>query len=200
MFPLDKSCLILLCCHFKWKKKDNFTCYNSYVNIEYFLLRLLDTGQVDIPYNNKVGTKRYMAPELLVGKKKHGKPCDLWSFGVILYILLSGISPFMDDSDEETINNILRCDVSLSCDQLKASPAARDLVCRLLVVNPCQRISAASCLGSAWVRGSSSSAALLSSRHLASFVARRKKRLSSLGSGGFTRIPRPESMYKKLPS
>lgn len=172
-------------------------------------LRLIDFGEAQPLQTAGVGGNmaaicpdsgpEFLPPET-ISRGPVGVYTDMWCFGVILYILLSGISPFMDDSEEETINNILRCDVSLSCDQLKASPAARDLVCRLLVVNPCQRISAASCLGSAWVRGSSSSAALLSSRHLASFVARRKKRLSSLGSGGFTRIPRPESMYKKLPS
>ena len=105
----------------------------------------------------------------------------MWSFGVILYILLVGMSPFMDDSEEETINNILRCDFSFCDEKTKVSPSARDLIGRLLVSNPCQRISATSCLSSSWIRLSRMSKAQISSRHLANFVARRKK----LGIGNF---------------
>ena len=128
-----------------------------------------------------------------------GPYSDMWSFGVLLYILLCGFSPFLDDSDDETRNNILLCDFSFTGENAISQPA-KDLVNRLLVMNPCQRISATSCLNSSWIRSCKSSKTMISSRHLANFVSRRKKRFTNLGSGAFTKIPRPESMYKKLPS
>ena len=141
----------------------------------------------------------FLPPET-ISKGPVGTYTDMWSFGVILYVLLCGMSPFLDDSDEETINNILRCDFSFSSDQFQVTNSAKDLVNRLLVSNPCQRISAQSCLSSAWIRTCKSSKNMISSRHLTNFVTRRKKRLNNIGSGPFTKIPRPESMYKKLPS
>ena len=67
-------------------------CYASFVNIEYFFVRLLDTGQVDIPYNNKVGTKRYMAPELLNETIDEAmfdswKMADVYSLGLVYWEL-----------------------------------------------------------------------------------------------------------------
>ena len=55
-------------------------------------LRLLDTGQVDIPYNNKVGTKRYMAPELLNETIDEAmfdswKMADVYSLGLVYWEL-----------------------------------------------------------------------------------------------------------------
>merc|ERR1719219_2754923 len=141
----------------------------------------------------------FLSPEA-ISKGPVGPYTDMWSFGVILYILLSGLSPFLDDSEEETVNNILRCDFSLSDDCFKSSPSAKELIGRLLISNPGQRISATSCLSSRWIRTSKASQLTLSSRHLANTVARRRKKLNSLGPGAFTRIPRPESLYKKLPS
>ena len=138
--------------------------------------------------NSPESGTEFLPPET-ISKGPVGTYTDMWSFGVILYFY---------DSEEETIKNILRCDFSFS--DFKVSPSAKELVVRLLVINPCQRISATSCLSSSWLRTSKMSKNMISTRHLANFVARRKKRLNSLGSGAFMRIPRPESMYKKLPS
>ena len=172
-------------------------------------LRLIDFGEAQTLQlagvgGNMAASSLEAGPEFLppetISKGPVGVYTDMWSFGVILYILLCGMSPFMDDSEEETVNNILRCDFSFFDETTKVSSSAKDLIGRLLVSNPCQRISATSCLNSSWIRMSRISKAQISSRHLANFVARRKKRLNSFGSGGFTKIPRPESMYKKLPS
>ena len=46
----------------------------------------------------RVGTPHFMAPEL-VRREQYGKPVDMWSTGVMLYVLLSGASPFLGTKD-----------------------------------------------------------------------------------------------------
>ena len=119
-------------------------------------LRLIDFGEAQtlqlagVGGNMAVSSLLEAGPEFLppetISKGPVGDYTDMWSFGVILYILLVGMSPLMDDSEKETINNILHCDFSFCDEKTKASPSARDLIGRLLVSIPCQRISATSCL------------------------------------------------------
>ena len=55
-------------------------------------------------FDQKVGTPYYIAPEVL--KKRHNHMCDLWSCGVIAYILLAGIPPFNGISDQEIMKKV----------------------------------------------------------------------------------------------
>ena len=56
--------------------------------------------------NTIVGTPYYIAPEVL--KKNYNKSCDLWSVGVIAYILLCGYPPFNGENSHEVYNAVLR--------------------------------------------------------------------------------------------
>jgi len=49
----------------------------------------------------KAGTPYYISPEILAGN--YDQSCDIWSMGVILYILLSGVPPFYGDDDSEIL-------------------------------------------------------------------------------------------------
>ena len=62
--------------------------------IDFGLSKNYDDGEV---MTTKAGTPYYIAPEVLKGK--YDKSCDVWSSGVILYILLSGVPPFYGDTD-----------------------------------------------------------------------------------------------------
>ena len=74
------------------------------LELRILFLRLLDTGQVDIPYNNKVGTKRYMAPELLNETIDEAmfdswKMADVYSLGLVYWELARRCSYRGDGSD-----------------------------------------------------------------------------------------------------
>lgn len=60
------------------------------------------------------GTAYYIAPEVLTGK--YTEKCDLWSIGVILYIMLSGKPPFGGNSDREILKKVAEGNYSLTGD------------------------------------------------------------------------------------
>ena len=79
-------------------------------------IKIVDFGSADYliqdnKFTAKIGTVYYMAPEVIKGS--YGKECDLWSCGVILYLLLSGYYPFDDDGKHNIINKIIKADYTL---------------------------------------------------------------------------------------
>lgn len=92
----------------------------------------------------------FAAPELVLGQLV-GKHTDLWAVGVLLYVLLSGVSPFLDDSVEETTANILKCDFCFPDEYFgSVSEEVKEVIGRLLVLGPLQRGSMEDCLESSW--------------------------------------------------
>ena len=65
-------------------------------------------------FYEQVGTPYYIAPEVLA--QKYSKECDIWSIGVITYIVLSGLPPFNGFSNEEIIAKIKKGSFSLRID------------------------------------------------------------------------------------
>uniref|UniRef100_A0A8C9XHR0 non-specific serine/threonine protein kinase n=1 Tax=Sander lucioperca TaxID=283035 RepID=A0A8C9XHR0_SANLU len=118
-----------------------------------------------------LGSPEFSAPELILGQPA-SLMSDLWSLGVVTYVVLSGASPFLDESLEETCLNICRLDFSFPEDYFQGvSPAARDFVCLLLQGEPERRPSAASCLQEPWLHHHTSH---LDTSRLISFIERRK--------------------------
>ena len=98
----------------------------------------------------KYGTTFYIAPEVL--RHSYSEKCDLWSCGVILYILLSGSPPFNGDSENEVLSKVLRGNYSFSGPVWSSvSAEARSLVSRLLSYNEDQRPSAYEALQDPWL-------------------------------------------------
>ncbi|KAK4489445.1 hypothetical protein RD792_005254, partial [Penstemon davidsonii] len=88
-----------------------------------------------------VGTPDYLAPEILLGMG-HGATADWWSVGVILFELLVGIPPFNADHPQQIFNNILNRDIPWPKIPEELSFEAYDLINKLLIENPVQRLGA----------------------------------------------------------
>lgn len=111
----------------------------------------------------KVGSCYYTAPEVLHGDYDHR--CDLWSLGVLCYMLLSGSPPFYGKSVEDVYAAILSKEASFTDKKFKhVSAACMDFMRRLLVRDPRGRMSAMEALQHPFITGSSGGAMVMSSR------------------------------------
>ncbi|KAL9274877.1 Calcium-dependent protein kinase 1-like protein [Drosera capensis] len=92
-------------------------------------------------FKDLVGSAYYVAPEVL--RRKYGAEADIWSVGVILYILLSGVPPFWAENEQGIFDSILRGHLDFSSDPWPSiSSSAKDLVKRMLRQDPKERLSA----------------------------------------------------------
>ncbi|XP_057767846.1 CBL-interacting serine/threonine-protein kinase 6-like [Salvia miltiorrhiza] len=98
------------------------------------------------------GTPAYVAPEVIGRKGYDGAKADIWSCGVILFVLLAGYLPFQDDNIISLYRKIYRGD--FKCPPW-LSPESRKLIGRMLEPNPIARISIAKIMSSSWFRKSS---------------------------------------------
>ncbi|KAK4415075.1 CBL-interacting serine/threonine-protein kinase [Sesamum alatum] len=97
------------------------------------------------------GTPAYVAPEVIGKKGYDGAKADIWSCGVILYVLLAGFLPFQDDNIMSMYRKIYRGD--FKCPPW-FSPEARKLITKMLDPNPSTRISIAKIMDSPWFKKS----------------------------------------------
>lgn len=102
------------------------------------------------------GTPGYVAPEILNGVP-YDEKCDMWSLGVILYILLCGFPPFYDENNAELFAQIKSASYDYPSPYWdEVSDEAKSLIDALLVVDPSQRLSAAEFLEHPWVANKAS--------------------------------------------
>ena len=126
------------------------------VNIDYTLLKIIDFGASVLMKGGKkitfrFGTPYYIAPEVL--KQSYNEKCDIWSTGVILYLLLVGSPPFDGDNDSEIWKKIINDEIDYSNPNMKSlSPEAIDLLQKILVKNPDKRLSASEALEHIWIK------------------------------------------------
>ncbi|PAA57205.1 hypothetical protein BOX15_Mlig033628g1 [Macrostomum lignano] len=122
------------------------------------------------------GTPEFVSPEVLAFDPV-GPPADMWSVGVICYVLLSGLSPFMGKRDADTYVNIARVNYSFNYSEFdEISTEAKDFVKQLLIKDPKRRNTAAQCLQHAWLKNPKKSTRTghVCKRRLKSWVYRRK--------------------------
>ncbi|KAF1317761.1 Camk/camk1 protein kinase, partial [Globisporangium splendens] len=97
------------------------------------------------------GTPGYVAPEILEGTA-YGKPVDIWSIGVITYILLAGYPPFHDDSQPVLFRKIRKGKYQYDSPYWdNVSDDAKDFISRMLVVDPKNRATAQDLLEHRWI-------------------------------------------------
>ena len=98
-----------------------------------------------------VGSSYYIAPEVI--KKNYNEKCDIWSCGVILYILLSGRPPFGGEDDRDIMENVKKGKYDLESSPFnKCSKSVLDLIRKLLVMDKNKRISAQEALLHPWFK------------------------------------------------
>jgi Ca2+-binding EF-hand superfamily protein len=99
----------------------------------------------------KVGSPYYIAPEVL--KRSYNEKCDIWSCGVILFILLVGYPPFSGVNTSDLLSNVAKGTYSLKSSEWRlVSDEAKDLVTQMLEIDPSKRISAQSALDHHWIK------------------------------------------------
>ncbi|VDM54489.1 unnamed protein product [Angiostrongylus costaricensis] len=97
------------------------------------------------------GTPEFCAPEV-VNREPVGLSTDMWTVGVITYMLLSGLSPFIGDSDEETLANVSAADWNFEdASWNDVSDAAKDFICRLMAKDKRRRMTVQQALKHPWI-------------------------------------------------
>ncbi|GAB2272594.1 Calcium-dependent protein kinase 25 [Dionaea muscipula] len=133
-------------------KPENFLFVNEKEDsplktIDFGLSTFFKPGDI---FNDVVGSPYYVAPEVL--RKRYGPEADVWSAGVIIYILLSGVPPFWAETEEEIFEEVLHGDLDFSSDPWPdVSEGAKDLVRRMLVRDPKKRLTAHEVLCHPWI-------------------------------------------------
>ena len=117
-------------------------------------IKLIDFGTAKLfekgnKHRAMVGSSYYIAPEVLKGK--YDEECDLWSVGVIMYMLLCGVPPFNGEEEEEILRAVSRGKYDTSSEAYqKLSNNAKDLITKLLKFDPSERITAREALLHPW--------------------------------------------------
>ncbi|TRY98349.1 hypothetical protein DNTS_007747 [Danionella cerebrum] len=179
-------------------KPENIMCINktgSKIKLIDFGLarRLEDSGSLKVLF----GTPEFVAPEV-INYEAISFPTDMWSIGVICYILVSGLSPFMGENDNETLANVTSATWDFEDEAFdEISDQAKNFISRLLKKDMRARLSCAQCLEHPWLKQDTSNmeAKQLSKERMKKYILRRRwqktgnavraiSRFSSMGMSG----------------
>ncbi|XP_067148261.1 myosin light chain kinase family member 4 [Apteryx mantelli] len=166
-------------------KPENILCVNRAANqikiIDFGLARRYKPRE---KLRVNFGTPEFLAPEV-VNYEFVSFPTDMWSVGVIAYMLLSGLSPFLGDDNNETLNNILACSWNFEDEEFQdVSDEAKDFISKLLIKEKWnqRRIKVAVCLQHPWLNNFSERAAKQKKSCCVVTAAKRFENISSLGA------------------
>ncbi len=109
------------------------------------IIKIIDFGLSNeyIDYlNTPCGSPCYAAPEMIKGRKYNGLSIDIWACGIILFAMVYGFLPFDDKDNEKLFNKILKCNLVFPPnDKIYVSNECKDLIKRIIKLNPKERIS-----------------------------------------------------------
>ncbi|GAA0161837.1 non-receptor serine/threonine protein kinase [Lithospermum erythrorhizon] len=124
-------------------KDDDF----SLKAIDFGLSVFFKPGQV---FTDVVGSPYYVAPEVL--SKTYGPEADVWTAGIILYILLSGVPPFWAETQRGIFDAVLKGHIDFKSDPWPLiSNSAKDLIKKMLCMQPSKRLTAHEVLCHPWI-------------------------------------------------
>ncbi|XP_052247535.1 peroxisomal carnitine O-octanoyltransferase-like isoform X2 [Dreissena polymorpha] len=149
-------------------------------------LKIADFGlskiiEEQVKANTVCCTPGYCAPEVVTGRL-YSTQVDLWSIGVIAYILLCGYEPFNHDSEQQMYKKIVKGDYEFNSTYWdKNTINSKDLISRLLKVNDKERLTAEEALRHPWVRGIAASGEHMEGAqiNIKKFNAKRKMKIHS---------------------
>lgn len=143
-------------------KPQNFLIHEKGLPIDKCIVKVADFGLSRSVKDGKVltspvGSPAYTAPEVLKGS--YVQTCDLWSCGVITYVLLTASLPFTGNNDADVLAKVIEGSYSLDGDAWRlVSEDAKDFVRNLMTVDPDARYNARQALEHRWIRLTASSA------------------------------------------
>uniref|UniRef100_A0A3Q1G0K3 Myosin light chain kinase n=1 Tax=Acanthochromis polyacanthus TaxID=80966 RepID=A0A3Q1G0K3_9TELE len=158
-------------------KPENIMCVNKNGSkiklIDFGLARRLENaGTLKVLF----GTPEFVAPEV-INYEAISYPTDMWSIGVICYILLSGLSPFMGDNDNETLSNVTSATWDFEDEAFdEISDTAKDFITNLLKKDMKARLTCAQCFEHTWLKQDTNTmtAKKLSKERMKKYILRRK--------------------------
>ena len=121
-----------------------------------YQIKLIDFGTAKIfkpgkKMNKFIGTSYYIAPEVL--KERYDEKCDVWSCGVILFILLCGYPPFNGNTNVDIFHAIQNQNPIFGGEEWEdITSEAKDLIKLMLKKNPSERLTAEMCLRHKWFK------------------------------------------------
>jgi len=136
-------------------KPENILIYQKNKN-GFNTIKIIDFGTAIIFNKNKydkslTGSVYYISPEVLSKNRSYSEKCDVWSCGIIMYILLTGLPPFNGENDEEIMTKIMNGKFDMNKYPWPIiSSQAKDLIKRLLEFDCNKRITAEEALQHPW--------------------------------------------------
>merc|ERR1740130_1373114 len=117
--------------------------------IDFGLSKRIETD--DEVLKTKAGTPYYVAPQVLMAK--YDKRCDIWSCGVIMYVLLCGYPPFYGDTDPEVLKKVKLGNFAFPASDWKhISEQAKNLIKKCLKLNPADRVTPEQAVSDVWIQ------------------------------------------------
>lgn len=143
--------------------KSSFVDANNEMNVNIkvtdFGLAVRKQGRSEAMLQTTCGTPIYMAPEV-ISAHDYSQQCDIWSIGVIMYLLLCGEPPFVASSEEKLFELIRKGELRFEAAVWDSvSDAAKSVLKQLMKVDPAHRITAKELLDNEWLTGNAPSSA-----------------------------------------
>ncbi|XP_022795945.1 calcium/calmodulin-dependent protein kinase type IV-like isoform X2 [Stylophora pistillata] len=156
-------------------KPENILCISMNSNdiklVDFGLARSLDSEE---EVKSSFGTPDFVAPEV-IRMKPVSTASDLWSLGVVTYVLLSGLMPFSGDDDHQTLVKVAKADWDFDDECFDdLSHDAMEFIEGLLVKEPSERLTIEECFQHSWIKDTHDTGTKINTQNHKAFMAQRR--------------------------